>query len=63
MRSVPTRMRLVSLFGLPTINGTPIHLVNDWLIYTGAAALGLVLSHVNPDFAGIVERRGHDHQG
>jgi predicted aconitase with swiveling domain len=44
--------------GLPQTMGTPIHCVNDWIIYTGAAALGLVLSHVNPDFAGIVERRG-----
>lgn len=44
--------------GLPQIMGVPIHLVNDWIIYTGAAALGLVLSHVHPDFAGVVERRG-----
>jgi HK97 family phage major capsid protein len=44
--------------GLPSVWGTPIHLVNDWIIYTGAGALGLVLSHVHPDYAGIVERRG-----
>ncbi len=46
------------VFGLPQTMGTPIHLVNDWIIYTGAAALGLVLSHINPAFAGVVERRG-----
>jgi len=46
------------VMGLPQTMGTPIHCVNDWIIYTGAAANGLVLSHVNPAFAGIVERRG-----
>lgn len=46
------------VMGLASTMGTPIHCVNDWIIYTGAAALGLVLSHVNPAFAGIVERRG-----
>lgn len=44
--------------GLPTIRGCPVHLVSDWLLYTAAAANGLVLSMVNPAFAGIVERRG-----
>jgi len=47
-----------NVYGLPSVWGVPIHLVNDWIIYTGAAAGGLVLSHVHPDFAGIVERRG-----
>jgi len=46
------------VMGLQSIMGTPIHLVADWIIYTGAAALGLVLSHINPAFAGVVERRG-----
>jgi HK97 family phage major capsid protein len=44
--------------GLPSFSTTPIHLCSDWLIYTGAAALGCVLSMINREYAGICERRG-----
>jgi len=44
--------------GLPEVNGIPIHLVTDWLLYTAAAANGLVLSMANKDYCGMVERRG-----
>jgi HK97 family phage major capsid protein len=44
--------------GLPSINGMPVHLCSDWLLYTAAAALGCVMSIANTDLCGIVERRG-----
>lgn len=44
--------------GLPTVNGIPIHLVSDWVLYSAAAANGLVISMMNRDLCGIVERRG-----
>lgn len=44
--------------GLPVIRGCEVHLCSDWLLYSAAAANGLTLSMVNPEFAGIVQRRG-----
>jgi HK97 family phage major capsid protein len=44
--------------GIVDIGGFPMYTVADWLLYSAAAALGLVLSMINPQFCGIVERRG-----
>lgn len=44
--------------GIPSINGLPVHLCNNWLAYNLAADLQCVLSMINREFAGIIERRG-----
>ena len=44
--------------GLPSLNGVPVHLCNNWIAWNLAAANGCVMSMINRDYAGIIERRG-----
>jgi len=44
--------------GLPSVNGIPVHLCNDWPAYNAAAAAHVVLSMANREYCGIIERRG-----
>jgi len=43
--------------GLPSINGVPVHLCNNWPDPAAGTAAHVTLSMLNPDFCGIIERR------